>query len=449
MTIKVDKAMNASSLFTQENMPLARYEHSLNRRMIGDRALLAALTNAIPAGGVSQWLTQEIQRDMATKIAKSYCISIDEDALEALIFEDEQSPSFVALDIARFSKLFLGRWRNVFWLYAASKQARYAAQTFMTYMLFDYYCTNLHDGETLKHAQAQRIKTIIDETIESSDIYLFVETFRDSVEQLTHGLTQRLSKENRAKFIDANKKIFAQFRSLSEMRWSDNTPTDIVRTIGSQALNTLQSATSMIDIQIGSIVDPYMRRMSTRFESSWYHDTETPRSDRQNNSDTSSRMYSQTDETSMTNNRTSDRDNNMSGALTPAAQTALTAALKNKALDPVALDIHGDSSYADTLLIVSGTSQRHVLGIAESIRVGMKQSGENHIYIEGLEKGHWVLLDYADIVVHVFHQPTREIYDLESLWNDAPRIPINITVTPNEDPAPSPYFQTGAMMADA
>ena len=107
------------------------------------------------------------------------------------------------------------------------------------------------------------------------------------------------------------------------------------------------------------------------------------------------------------------------------AQAALAAALAKKALEPILLDVRGLCSYANYILIVSGRSDRQVDAVSEGIREAMKQTA-GLLGSEGLGSGQWVLMDYGDLVVHVFHHPTREHYDLEGLWIDAPRVEIEI-----------------------
>jgi len=101
---------------------------------------------------------------------------------------------------------------------------------------------------------------------------------------------------------------------------------------------------------------------------------------------------------------------------------ATQSALDMKGLDIVVIDIQGRSSYADYLIIASGTSDRHVVSIAENIQSVMKNE-HNHLAkgIEGTREGKWVLLDLGDVIVHIFHQFTREEYNLEEIWKEAPQ----------------------------
>ena len=108
------------------------------------------------------------------------------------------------------------------------------------------------------------------------------------------------------------------------------------------------------------------------------------------------------------------------------ALLALDAALDKKALEPVLLDVKEQSSYTDFILVVSGRSDRHVQSVAEGITLALKERGVRTIGVEGKRDGHWALLDFVDVVVHVFYHPVRERYDLEGLWSDAPRVPVEV-----------------------
>lgn len=108
------------------------------------------------------------------------------------------------------------------------------------------------------------------------------------------------------------------------------------------------------------------------------------------------------------------------------ALRALALALDKKALEPVLLDVRGLCTYASFQLVVSGRSDRQVDAIAEGILVGMKADGFPPLSTEGKRSGQWALLDFGDVIVHVFHHPAREHYDLEGLWIDAPRVAIEV-----------------------
>jgi len=108
------------------------------------------------------------------------------------------------------------------------------------------------------------------------------------------------------------------------------------------------------------------------------------------------------------------------------AKVAIDAALDKKALLPVLIDVSAMASYTDFIAIVSGRSDRHVDAIAEGVLQAMKARGRSLLGQEGTGSGRWTLLDFGDVVVHVFYHPVREFYDLESLWVDAPRLPLKI-----------------------
>lgn len=108
------------------------------------------------------------------------------------------------------------------------------------------------------------------------------------------------------------------------------------------------------------------------------------------------------------------------------AMRALTLALEKKALEPILLDVRQLCSFCNYQLVISGRSDRQVDAIADAIELGLKGEGLRAISTEGARTGQWALLDYGDFVVHVFNHSAREHYDLEGLWNDAPRIPIDV-----------------------
>ena len=108
------------------------------------------------------------------------------------------------------------------------------------------------------------------------------------------------------------------------------------------------------------------------------------------------------------------------------AMAALEVALDKKALEPVLMDVGELCSYADFLLLLSARSDRQVGAVVDAISQAMKKRGEQALGVEGEAGGQWSLLDYGDVIVHVFHHPRREFYDLESLWSDAPRVELDI-----------------------
>ncbi len=102
----------------------------------------------------------------------------------------------------------------------------------------------------------------------------------------------------------------------------------------------------------------------------------------------------------------------------------VNAALEKKAKNIVILNIKNVTSFADYTVICSGTSDRQVQSITSSIEASMKKAGTLPLGVEGEKGGRWVLMDYADMVVHVFYEPVREFYDIERLWSDAPKMKV-------------------------
>ncbi len=100
------------------------------------------------------------------------------------------------------------------------------------------------------------------------------------------------------------------------------------------------------------------------------------------------------------------------------------AALDKKALDLVVFDVAGLTSIADYLVICAGRSDRQVQSIAQAIEDALADVGTRPISVEGVRRGQWALLDCSDVIVHVFYQPVREFYDLERLWEHAPRVQL-------------------------
>ena len=100
----------------------------------------------------------------------------------------------------------------------------------------------------------------------------------------------------------------------------------------------------------------------------------------------------------------------------------IQAVLGKKADAVVALDVRGLTSIADTFIICSGRSNRQVNAIAEHVERFLKDNGIHPLSVDGRQEGHWVLMDYGDIIIHIFYEETRNFYDLEGLWVDAKRI---------------------------
>lgn len=107
-----------------------------------------------------------------------------------------------------------------------------------------------------------------------------------------------------------------------------------------------------------------------------------------------------------------------------SARRAAQVLLDNKANDVVMLDLRPVSDMADFFIVASGTSDTHVRAAAGHVVETLKKEGIRVHSVEGLEQGRWVLLDYVDFVVHVFHPTLRTYYQLERLWGDAPAVAV-------------------------
>lgn len=106
------------------------------------------------------------------------------------------------------------------------------------------------------------------------------------------------------------------------------------------------------------------------------------------------------------------------------ALEAAATALDKKATDLALLDVRTLVSYADYVLVCSGSSDRQLSAVAQAIEKKLGESGKKCRGIEGRDSGRWVLMDFGDIVVHVFHDQFRSVYDIEGLWPEAPKVAI-------------------------
>jgi ribosome-associated protein len=97
---------------------------------------------------------------------------------------------------------------------------------------------------------------------------------------------------------------------------------------------------------------------------------------------------------------------------------------ERKAIDPVLFQVGGLTSISDFFLVASGSSTRQVQAMTRHLRKRMREEKFRCFGIEGEQEANWVLMDYGDIIIHLFYQPVREFYDLEGLWIDAPRIDL-------------------------
>ena len=106
----------------------------------------------------------------------------------------------------------------------------------------------------------------------------------------------------------------------------------------------------------------------------------------------------------------------------PSIDVFISAVLGKKARQVVMLDVTAMTTMADTFIICSARSNRQVTAIAQFISTYLKKNGKQALHIEGRKEGHWVLMDYGDVIIHIFLEPMRSFYDLEGLWSDAKRI---------------------------
>jgi ribosome-associated protein len=106
-------------------------------------------------------------------------------------------------------------------------------------------------------------------------------------------------------------------------------------------------------------------------------------------------------------------------------------AADKKAEDLVVLDLRGISSFTDFFVVCSGTADPHLKAISGSIREGLRDDCEvTPLAMDGSPSSQWMILDYIQVIVHIFHESKRDFYDLETLWNDAPRLKLDLPATP-------------------
>lgn len=108
------------------------------------------------------------------------------------------------------------------------------------------------------------------------------------------------------------------------------------------------------------------------------------------------------------------------------AQDIALAANSLKAVDVKILDLRKVTSFTDYFVIASGTSDRHTESIADAVEFELKKKGHRPLGVEGHDHAQWVIVDYGDVVAHIFYQPMREIYDIERLWADAKVVKIKV-----------------------
>ena len=109
-------------------------------------------------------------------------------------------------------------------------------------------------------------------------------------------------------------------------------------------------------------------------------------------------------------------------------QIAAAAADSKGGVDLVALDVSGPLPLTDAFLLVSGSVERNVIAIASEVEDRLNDAGTRTLRREGKAEGRWILLDFGDLVVHVFHEEDRMYYALERLWKDCPVLPLELPV---------------------
>ena len=98
---------------------------------------------------------------------------------------------------------------------------------------------------------------------------------------------------------------------------------------------------------------------------------------------------------------------------------------ERKAINPILFEMAGLTSITDYFIVASGASNRQVQAISKHVMKRMREQGFRAYGVEGEQEGHWVLMDYGDVIIHIFYQPVREFYDLEGLWTEAPRVEVD------------------------
>ncbi len=113
-----------------------------------------------------------------------------------------------------------------------------------------------------------------------------------------------------------------------------------------------------------------------------------------------------------------------------AVMLAIRILLEQKGLDVRGLDLRGISDISDYFVLVSGTSDRHVCGMADKVKLALLAGGEKPHSISGYENAEWILMDYGDFVIHLFYEPIRQYYEFDSLWEKAKTLPLPADLQP-------------------
>lgn len=106
------------------------------------------------------------------------------------------------------------------------------------------------------------------------------------------------------------------------------------------------------------------------------------------------------------------------------AELARTALTGRRGVDPVMLDMRELTFITDYFVICHGTSSVHIRALAEAVLEALEEAGGEPLGVEGMDAARWILLDYGDVIVHILAEEERRFYDLERLWDDAPRVEV-------------------------
>jgi len=117
-----------------------------------------------------------------------------------------------------------------------------------------------------------------------------------------------------------------------------------------------------------------------------------------------------------------------SPAFLPKARVIGEMAADHKAIDIRAYDVRGLTVIADAFVLCSAASEPQLRAIYNAVRAGMKETGAAPLHAEGGFKGGWLVVDYGDVIVHIFREEAREFYDLDGLWADAPQVELNLAL---------------------
>ena len=125
----------------------------------------------------------------------------------------------------------------------------------------------------------------------------------------------------------------------------------------------------------------------------------------------------------------SKQDNELELNSEELAKKVIEFALEQKSLDTVGFDVTKVSNIANFIVIASGTSSRHVKGIADKIESNLVKYNQHPIRTDGYDEGEWIVMDFGDVIVHLFYEPKRQYYELDALMNSAEKLVLNEELT--------------------